>query len=163
MTTCTSPVSYAGSVCRDELLSMTECFPDDSLTADLLVVTDASTQQQTVSLIGALELFGSPECVAAATPFLCVYLFEGVCDSRGLLYLPTIDECEEISAGICRTEFELARSLGMELVDCAQLPRESPSLCNADSRQENETLDENGRLNFLAFIQLYTTAWQGPL
>lgn len=124
---------------------MTECFPDDSLTSDLLVVTDASAQQQTVSLIGALELFGSPECVAAATPFLCVRLFEGVCDSMGVLYLPTMDECEEISTGICRAEFELARSVGMELVDCAQLPRESPSLCT-DSSQENETVDDNGML-----------------
>jgi hypothetical protein len=143
---CGYPVTYTGTVCRDELLAMTECFPEDSLTPDLLVVFDASMQQQTLSLINSLELFGSPECVAAATPFLCVYLFEGVCDGSGTLYLPTMAECEELSAGVCKAEFELARSVGMTLANCAQLPRESPSLC-ADSSQTggmNETFDENG-------------------
>lgn len=111
------------------------------------MISDASTRQLTRTLIGALDLFGTPECVAAATPFLCVYLFEGVCDSSGVLYLPTMEECEELSNGVCRMEFELARSVGIELVDCSQLPRESPSLCN--SSQSNNTSDENSRLMIL--------------
>lgn len=123
---------------------MTECFPDDSLTSDILVVSDSSVQQAR-DLVGALELFGSPECVAAASPFLCVYLFEGVCDSRNVLYLPTMQECEEIRTSICRVEFELAESVGMELVDCTRLPRESPSLCS-NSSQADETLDGNGMI-----------------
>lgn len=150
--TCSSPVSYTGSVCRDELFSMTECFPDNSLTSDLLVVTDASTEQETLSIIRSLELFGSPECVAAATPFLCVHLFDGVCDSEGVLYLPTREECEELSTDVCRTEFELAHSIGMEFVDCEQLPTESPPLCTDSSQGFGNgafvepSADENGKL-----------------
>jgi hypothetical protein len=125
---------------------MTECFPEDSLTPDLLVAFNASVQQQ----ISSLKMFGSPECVAAATPFLCVYLFEGVCDGNGTLYLPTMAECEELSAGVCKAEFELAKSVGMT-VNCAQLPRELPSLCSRASGM-NETNGNVKNLSHGAYV-----------
>ena len=88
------------------------------------------SQRQPEELLRAFELFGSPECVAAATPFLCVYLFGGLCDEDGTHYLPTASECEEISTGICQREWELAHSIGMEIVNCDLLPSDTPAMCS---------------------------------
>lgn len=126
---CASAVPYSGSVCREELLSMRDCIPGLSLPPQLLVGTNSSiTQAQ--QLVGSLELFASPECVSAAAPLLCGYLFGGVCDSSGVNYLPTAGECLEISTGVCRTEWELARSFGMEILNCSTLPRIRPGVCS---------------------------------
>lgn len=146
---CGSPVPYTGDICSRELLSVMECFPEDSslMMVDLQVVS-VSSEDQAQTLVGALQQFGSPECVAAATPFLCVYLFRGVCDDvNGTHYFPTAAECEEISSGVCREEFRLARSFGMDIVDCATLPTGPPSLCSTNSSQDNvrlRTENENG-------------------
>ena len=144
MNQCASPVTYTGDICSSELLSVMECFPDNSLMMELQVVS-VSSQEQAQTLIGALEQLGSPECIAAAVPFLCVYLFQGVCDEDKTHYFPTAGECQEISNGVCQEEFRLARSFGIEIVDCATLPAGPPSLC-ANSSLDNVRgrMDENG-------------------
>ena len=143
---CGSPVSYTGSVCRDELLSITQCFPDISQTSDILVVSDSSAQAE--ALLGGLQALGSPECVAAATVFLCVHVFQGVCDENGTHYFPTAGECEELNSGVCQAEFELSRSIGMEIVDCTVLPTDSPFLQCPNGGQEVVMPDENGMLKY---------------
>ena len=140
---CASPVSYTGSVCRDELLSVMQCFPDISQTP-ILVVSDSSAQAE--ALLGGLQAFGSPECVAASTVFLCVHVFQGVCDENGTHYFPTAGECEELNSGVCQTEFELSRSIGMEIVDCTVLPTDSPFLQCPNGSQEVLVPGENGML-----------------
>jgi len=113
---------------------MTKCFPEGSATQEILVVQNASAQLQ--ALISGLELFGSVECMAAARPFLCVSFFGGVCDRQGVRYFPTFQECEEITNGPCQTEFELAQSVGMEIIDCSMLPRIGfPSVCSNASQE----------------------------
>ncbi len=158
--TCSSPVSYTGTICRDELRSITQCLPNDSRTVDLLVGSDSSLQQAQ-AVVGSLELFASPECVAAATPLLCVYLFEGVCDDRGVRYLPSREECTEISATVCKTD--PARSVGMVPVDCAALPINPPSSCYNYLSQGNDT---NGNLGGCLHSLDWTTEldyWTGGL
>lgn len=147
---CEDATPYSGSVCRDELLAIAECFPDESfLSGDdpiLVVQNTEASLRQTRELFSAFELFGSAECVAAATPFLCLHLFGGICDKSGRHYLPTASECLEISTGPCRMEWELARSLGMEIVDCNALPRNSPSQCFNSTTEKDTTEDvDEGR------------------
>lgn len=151
---CASPVSYTGSVCRDELLSMTQCFPESSQMPEILVVSDSSAQAEV--LLGGLQAFGSAECVAAATTFLCVHVFQGVCDENGSHYFPTAGECEELNSGACQAEFERSRSIGMEIVDCTVLPRDSPFLQCPNGSQEVVMPEENGMLFFRPIFLVYT-------
>ena len=138
---------------------MMQCFPDSSQMPDILVVSDSSAQAE--PLIGGLQAFGSPECVAAATVFLCVHVFQGVCDENGTHYFPTAGECEELNSGVCQTEFELSRSIGMEIVDCTVLPTDSPFLQCPNGSQEvvMPDIDENGMLKLqLLEIKLVSQA-----
>ena len=168
---CANAVPYSGSVCRNELLAMTQCFPDIFSVSDndpVLVLVSSESLSEMTQLLNAFELFGSPECVAAATPFLCVYLFGGLCDEGGQHYLPTAGECEEISTGICRREWQLARSFGMDIVDCRRLPRELPSLCasnfSSGSGDVEEAVipeEENGKLAIIISFPRKTVLLKG--
>ena len=124
-------IPYSGSVCREELLSLIECSSENS--TDLLVLADTSVQAQ--QFIRGLQAFGSPECVAAAVPFLCLSLFGGVCDENGTHYLPMQRECLDISTGVCRMEWKLARDLGIGLPNCTALPIDSTSSSCSNSSQ----------------------------
>ena len=129
---CEERVLHSESVCRVELLSLMECFPGDSFMSDsstIFIGGEFSMSQ--IQLLSSFKQFGSPECVAAATPFLCVYLVGGLCDGNGTHYLPPASECVQISTGICQREWELARSFGMEIVDCDLLPRGSAADSNS--------------------------------
>jgi len=133
---CTVPFVYSGSLCRDELLSMSTCFPNDSVTPEIQVVRDASEQVQ--QLISRLEYLGSTECIAAAKPFICVYYFGGVCDGQGVHYFPTAQECKELSDGPCQTEFKLAENIGLQIVDCDMLLGGTPLLCSDSNHEFDE-------------------------
>ncbi len=93
-----------------------------------MVFNNAS--EQAAQFIGALRAFGTPECVMATVPFLCLYLFGGVCDGNGTHFLPTREECIEISTGVCRTEWELAGNAMITLPNCAILPRQESITCS---------------------------------
>ncbi len=132
---------------------MTQCFSNGSIVSDsdpILVVRGSSASiRRTEQLLNAFQLFGTARCVEAAAPFLCVYLFGGVCDETGTHYLPTASECVEISTGVCQMEWEMARSIGMEIVDCSTLPSNTPLQCfssttDDDLEAADDENDENG-------------------
>lgn len=128
-TECTNPVPYSGSVCRDELLALVECFSHKPSTpADVLVVSD-SRISEIQQLLSSLEAFASPECTQAARPLLCLHFFGGVCDEEGISYRPTVHECREIADGVCQREFEIAYNAGAKLIDCDVLPEEISIFC----------------------------------
>ncbi len=107
----------------------------------ILVLNDAS--EQAAQFIGALQAFGTPECVMAAEPFLCLYLFGGVCDGNGTHFLPTREECLEISTEVCRTEWELAGNAMVTLPNCAILPGQDFITCSMeDSSSSGNTPDQ---------------------
>lgn len=116
-----------------------ECGSEEA-PASVLVARDAS--QEAGQLIGGLGLIASAKCVAVAEPFLCLYLFGGVCDENGVNYLPTSAECLEISTGVCQVEWELGRTAGFPLPDCSTLPEENPpSICSNTSLDDNDMND----------------------
>ncbi len=136
---CSSPVLYSGSVCRNEILLARECLPAQLQIPDaIFVATDASEQAQ--QFINGLRLISSPECMEAAVPFLCLSLF-GVCDGNGGQIFPTEKECLEISTGVCKREFELASTFGLELLDCSGFPEESP--CSNSSEEYLYDFEDN--------------------
>ena len=142
---CLSPVLYSGSVCRNEILLARECLSPQLQTPDaIFVATDASEQAQ--QFINGLRLISSPECMEAAVPFLCLSLF-GVCDGNGSQLLLTEKECLEISTGVCKREFQLASTFGMELLDCSTFPSVEfvPSCSNLS--QEYTASNESGKMN----------------
>lgn len=57
------------------------------------------------------------ECGEAVLPFICLYLFP-LCDGNQTLHLPSIDECNAISMGICSTEWKIAQKLDARIADC---------------------------------------------
>ena len=137
---CMSAIPYSGNICREELLSLIECSSENS--TDLLVLADTSVQAQ--QFIRGLKAFGSPGCVAAAVPLLCLSLFGGVCDENGAHYLPTRRECLDISTGVCQMEWELAQMNGLQLpVDCTLLPERSSEMCSNREKNLNTTTGES--------------------
>ena len=104
--------------------------------SSILVFNNASSK-----FISVLQAFGTPECVMAAEPFLCLYLFGGVCDGNRTHFLPTREECLEISTEVCRTEWELVGNATITLPNCAILPRQDSVNCsveNSSSSGKNE-------------------------
>ncbi len=95
------------------------------------ILNDAS--EQAAQFIGALQEFSTSECVMAAEPFLCLYLFGGVCDGNRTHFLPTREEYLEISTGVCRTEWELAGNAMITLPNCTTLPEQDPGSTMGDS------------------------------
>ena len=74
------------------------------------------------------EQAARPTCKDAAVPFMCQYVFP-LCDSTtGQLYLPTQQECLQISQQVCSIEWFLAKSLLSDyLPDCEKLPLQGGS------------------------------------
>ena len=107
------------SVLEDTLLSM-NCDIEDSP----LVLRDAETNARL--LIPAVGQSPSPECRAAAIPFLCLHLF-GLCDGSGVSIQPTSGQCRNIRDDLCRVEWQAAMSFGFDLPDCDSLPNQQAS------------------------------------
>ena len=74
-------------------------------------------------------LTDSQECLQAAVPFLCHYLFPLCDNTTGELYLPTQEECLQIREQVCSREWSLAKVAGFgdQLPDCSQLPLQAGS------------------------------------
>ena len=86
------------------------------------------TEGQVNLLLNSLNTFisPSPECRAAVEPFLCLYLF-GLCDSSGVAYGPSSEECVFISTDVCASEWSQANSLLIQvgrspLPECTSFP-----------------------------------------
>ena len=111
---CSSNVVYTQAACQDYLLTLQGCLPDRQSSGDVYVsVTDlVETERQVNGLLNNLNTFigPSPGCRAAVEPFLCLYLF-GLCDSSGVAYEPSFEECVFISTDICASEWAQANIL----------------------------------------------------
>ena len=129
--TCSPVISYDGTVCRQELSVLANCFPDTEQDG---IVRIQSDQTETFHpLLDALNAFASDDCKAAALPFLCVYFF-GLCDSTGKAYRPSSSQCTEISTGVCATEWALASNFaGVTLPECSSFPDETMLTGSCDS------------------------------
>ena len=123
--TCTAAFLYNGTstTCEVELQLFRQCLPDAEENNDLLVLQDGSEIVE--RLFNFLELdtpfFSvSSDCRKAATPLLCLFFFGPVCDSTGIAYRPSTDECLQVStnASLCGNEWEAAQAFGVELPDC---------------------------------------------
>ena len=137
-------IPYDGTVCRQELKSLSSCLP--SYNADDSVVVQSDQSQTVGPLLNALNAFASDDCKAVALPFLCVYFF-GLCDSTGKAYRPSSSQCTEISTGVCAREWTLASNSefpGATLPDCSSFPDETVLMimetCDstADTTMDNE-------------------------
>ena len=123
---CSSAFPYPtpGGTCQTELESILLQKNCDSEGVPLVLRDEESTARD---LISSLEILGlSDECREAVTPFLCLYLF-GLCDSSGVSLQPTSGQCVDVRDRVCRTEWDTALSLGVDLPDCESFPSEQAS------------------------------------
>ncbi len=104
--------------------SSAEC----DVSTDFKVIRDAVAMENLSLLASA-----SSACADAARPFLCQFIFVGVCDEEGNLYQPTFQECNELENGDCKLDFYLAKNSGFDLLygfdlpDCSTLPSFRPN------------------------------------
>ena len=121
---CSSNVVYTQAACQDYLLTLQGCLPDRQSSSDVYVsATDqVETEGQVNILLNSLNTIvrPSPGCRAAVEPFLCLYLF-GLCDSSGVAYEPSFEECVFISTDICASEWAEANNL-LTLAGLSPLP-----------------------------------------
>jgi len=111
---CSSNVVYTHAACQDYLLTLQGCLPHRQSSGDVYVsATDqVETEGQVNELLNGLRNFirPSPGCQSAVEPFLCLYFF-GLCDSSGVAYEPSFEECVFISTDICASEWVQANNL----------------------------------------------------
>ena len=127
---CSSNAVYTQDACQDYLLTLQGCLPNRQGSRDVYVsVTDqVETEGQANLLLNSLNTIirPSPECRTAVEPFLCLYLF-GLCDSSGMAYGPSFEECVFISTDVCVSEWARANNLLIQvgrspLPECASFP-----------------------------------------
>ncbi len=82
------------------------------------------------ALIASLPLLQpSQECEEAVVPFLCLYLFR-LCGMNGSIHQPSSQQCSDVSANICASEWQTAALIGREsLPDCISLPDDDILSC----------------------------------
>ena len=111
---CSSNVVYTQAACQDYLLTLQGCLPDRQSSGDVFVsvTNQVETERQVNELLNGLRNFirPSPECRSVVEPFLCLYLL-GLCDSSGVAYEPSFEECVLISTDICASEWAQANNL----------------------------------------------------
>ena len=128
-----TPEIYTGSICREALQTRQSCLLDRNTSGDIFIAADPassqSSREEQASLIiqGLSLLTPGPECMKAAVPFLCFYIFP-LCDSASGLHQPSSEECREITEDICAQEFQTLLT-DAQLPQC-QLPPEKNSKFN---------------------------------
>ena len=127
---CSSNAVYTQDACQDYLLTLQGCLPNRQGSSAVYVsVTDqVETEGQVNLLLNSLNTFisPSPECRAAVEPFLCLNSF-GLCDSSGVAYGPSSEECVFISTDVCASEWSQANNLLIQvgrspLPECTSFP-----------------------------------------
>ena len=134
-------ITYDGTVCKQELKSLSSCLPHYNAQPDGSVLVQSDQSETVRPLLKALDAFADVECRAAALPFLCVYFF-GLCDSTGKAYRPSSSQCTEISTGVCAIEWAFASSFpgDMTLPDCASFPDKTKLVGSCNNMMGNTTL-----------------------
>ena len=118
--------AQANSICRDALENILSTKMNCEPTGAPLVLRDGSTSAQ-ILLFGLDRLGSSEQCREAVIPFMCLHLF-GLCDTSGVFFQPTVQQCLDVRDELCSPEWELvASSLDFDLPDCETLPTEQPS------------------------------------
>ena len=131
------PITYQGSVCLEELNSLTNCLLEDGskYSHPLVVTTDYEGDAE--SAISAVDT--NPECAVEVKPFLCLYFFGLMSDtSNRVHYQPSADHCKKLRDDICQTEWNLAQVVisGLELPDCNEQFPSHIEPCNEGGGEE---------------------------
>ena len=114
---CDNWKNYTGEICLDHLAKLQSCYAsqvDVHVPVRIPHDTNQGEAESTATrlLHGLPLLFPSPECEAAITPFLCLYLF-GSCDTDNQSQRVTQAECKKMRDDVCAREWALAeRFLG---------------------------------------------------
>ena len=114
---------YTGAACQNYLQTLRGCLSDRQSSSYIYVsATDQEEmERQSVQILDGLTTLGAtPECRAVAEPFLCLYLF-GLCDSSGMVYAPSYEDCVLISTDLCASEWAMANRL-LPLLGLPSLP-----------------------------------------
>ena len=114
---------YTGAACQNHLLTLRGCVPDRQSSSYVYVsATDQEEMEtQAVQILDGLTTLGAtPECRAVAEPFICLYLF-GLCDSSGMVYAPSYEDCVLISTDLCASEWAMANRF-LPLLGLPSLP-----------------------------------------
>lgn len=121
----------ASSICRVTLVDFISTKMNCNPTGTPLILRDGSSSAQ-VLLFGLDIQQSSDKCRKAVIPFMCLHLF-GLCDSSGVSFQPTMQQCLDVRDELCAAEWELALSLNFDLPDCGGLPKEQ-FFCPAQNR-----------------------------
>ena len=103
---------------------MQNCAAEGAL---LVLRNDPDTVSNVNQVIGALGILApSPQCLEEAIPFLCLYLYGGLCESSASSssIRPTAGQCRNIRDTLCSSEWESGEAFGLDLPDCDSLPEE---------------------------------------
>lgn len=127
------------SVCWEELRNT---LLSRNCTAGASISVINSAEASFKNMLGKLSLLGpSKSCQEAAMPFLCLYLFGGVCTggSESVLLQPTSSQCSELRDDVCKQEWEIALTFDVRLPDCETFPNKSTS-CHRSRNIEDNTV-----------------------
>ena len=116
--------TYQGQVCRLPLLAQQNCLTGNPGAVEIHIPSRSSQQNLEHTLASGLQLFDpGPQCLAALTPFMCLYTL-GLCDGSGVLHLPSLEECVYVRDTACAQEWASAAAVVGEnsLPQCQSLP-----------------------------------------
>ena len=134
---CSSPVSYNSSVCRDVLQKYTDCLPGNTHGSAIMIAQSKPNLLATVTThIEIIKSFAySEQCRDTAVPMLCLHYLGPLCDTQHRSHRLSKKQCLYLSKDICKKEWELAGSF-VDLPDC-----------NSDSFSETTQLTTSCDLN----------------
>ena len=143
---CATPIEYTGSVCQQELESLTTCLLGESErgSAHPLIITESNLEAaETVQSFIDNSRSGlvSPACAAEVKPFLCLHLF-GLCSATGgVSYQPTACHCKDLRDNVCADEWRLVEMIQDILSGFPALPN-----CDVEFPDSNETCYADNKL-----------------
>ena len=137
VTQCAAPVSYAETVCQEELKSISSCLlsSGDSESVRPLIATDSNLEMARTILSYINDDTVSPACAAEVKPFLCLYFF-GLCDTTegiSISYQPSASHCRDLRDNVCTDEWKLVTAL-------SNFRSDIPALPNCDVEFSDETV-----------------------
>ena len=120
---------YNGSICQEELLSMTRRYLSN--VSEYPSVVTGKFQGNATSILALLDLYARPECSSNAQvrPFICLHFF-GLCDT-GIFYQPCASQCKNIRDNICMDEWRrLASFVRLPNCDDLELINDASLICD---------------------------------
>ena len=124
---CSTAHQYnTGDVCKEQLhnaLKSSNCL-EEGRNETLFVLTNATEQANVLTNYSHWQ-DNSSYCKKELLSLVCLDLF-GLCSSSSVLIQTNRSYCWELEDSLCRTEWEEARRLGLQLPECDSLPLQSP-------------------------------------